>query len=100
MNWEKVGVVRDNEGLSQAIEELVTLKEYLEKGHPESIKGVKSYLTVRSMLITSLAVAYAAIIRKESRGAHFRDDFPKQDPIMEKPVLVSFERDEIVAKFS
>lgn len=100
LNWEKVGIVRDNTGLSEAIEELVNLKEYLEQGYPESIKGFNSYFEVRSMLITSLAVAYAATIRKESRGAHFREDFPKSNPALEKAVTVTLDRNEMIAKFS
>ena len=100
LNWEKTGIVRDHTGLSEGIEELVSLKENLEQGYPESVKGLKGYLEVRSMLITSLAVALAAKVRKETRGAHFREDFPKTDPSMQKAVIVDLDGNEIRAEFS
>jgi fumarate reductase (CoM/CoB) subunit A len=99
LNWEKVGIVRDHAGLSGAIEELTTLKASLEQSGPESTEGVKPFFETRSMLLTSLAIADSAILRQESRGAHFREDFPQSNATMEKPVIVSLDENEIGADY-
>lgn len=99
LNWKKVGIVRDHAGLNQAIEELTTLKVSLEQSEPESTAGFKSFLETRSMLLTSLAIAHSAIIRQESRGAHFREDFPQSNAAMEGPVIVSLDENDISADY-
>ncbi|MBI2598483.1 MAG: hypothetical protein HYW50_04775 [Candidatus Diapherotrites archaeon] len=38
-----------------------------------------SWLEVQNMLVTCTAIIKSALARKESRGAHLRSDFPKQD---------------------
>ena len=92
INWNKVGIVRDSSGLSEAIDDLVSLKRRLDRTRPESKAGLEGYLKVRSMLIASLAVANAAMRREESRGAHFREDFPTSDPAMRKAIHVALDR--------
>jgi succinate dehydrogenase/fumarate reductase flavoprotein subunit len=37
-------------------------------------------IEVRNLLLLALEVTTSALFRKESRGAHFRDDFPERDP--------------------
>ncbi|MGC9119475.1 MAG: L-aspartate oxidase [Thermoproteus sp.] len=67
MNWEHVGVLRDGVGLQKAVE----IYGRVDTGAPadESNAALVSYLT-----------AYAALLRTESRGAHYRSDFPHGDP--------------------
>jgi L-aspartate oxidase len=67
--WDRVGVLRDANGLRSAIEELELLSE---------IAG--STLGARSLHICATLVAQAALGREESRGCHFRSDFPVMDP--------------------
>ncbi|MBN1592723.1 MAG: L-aspartate oxidase [Candidatus Coatesbacteria bacterium] len=72
--WEHVGIVRDPEGLQIARRELEKLSH---------IAGVVSAdpkaLEARNIFYTAALIRYAAERRTESRGAHFRADFPKQD---------------------
>jgi succinate dehydrogenase flavoprotein subunit len=76
---EKAGIVRNEELLSEAIEELQTLKEKAEKvkvdGSSQYNPGWHEALSLKSLLITSEVVANAAKMRKESRGAHTRVDY-------------------------
>ena len=67
--WEKVGIVRDADGLNAALE---MLKEIAERR-----------LNTRSWNFVTLArlVAEAALSRCESRGAHYRSDFPERDDV-------------------
>ena len=81
---DRVGIVRREEEMTLALETLVTLKSRAGRaaigGSREYNPGWHTALDLRSMLVVSEAVTRAALRRKESRGAHFRDDFPAQDP--------------------
>jgi succinate dehydrogenase flavoprotein subunit len=74
-----VGIVRTAEDLSRGIEEIeklkVTAQNVKAHGASQYNPGWDEALSLRSLLITAEAVARAALMREESRGAHFRIDF-------------------------
>jgi succinate dehydrogenase / fumarate reductase flavoprotein subunit len=76
---KSVGIVRTAEELSEGIAEIEALKERVKnvKAHGASQynPGWHQAIALESLLITSEAVARAALIREESRGAHTRIDF-------------------------
>src|SRR5690606_13029154 len=76
---EYVGIVRTGEELEQGIEKLGELKSKVAnvKAHGASQynPGWHEALSLQSLMVTSEAVARAALIREESRGAHTRLDF-------------------------
>ncbi|GAW93213.1 FAD-binding protein [Calderihabitans maritimus] len=83
MMWQKVGVVRNGNHLKEALEELNVFEERLEK---IAISGPKEYnvawnevLNLRNILIIAKATALSALLRTESRGSHYREDFPHTD---------------------
>jgi L-aspartate oxidase len=63
-----VGVVRTRDGLVRALGELAVIERHA--GSP----------AMRNMAVAALMVAAAAYRRQESRGAHFRADYPQTDP--------------------
>jgi L-aspartate oxidase len=63
-----VGVIRDRAGIVHALGEIL------------HIEATAKRPSVRDMATTALLVASAALVRTESRGGHFRSDFPKADP--------------------
>ncbi|GAA0778331.1 L-aspartate oxidase [Roseibium denhamense] len=67
-----VGVLRTASGLKQALTDI---------GKAETICVRES---IRNMMVTGKVVAAAALKREESRGGHFRTDFPNQKPDMQK----------------
>ena len=92
--WEKVGIIRSKTGLTQALEELESLQDSFD--HRRSPKEIMSgYFEVRSMLITAMAVTRAALFREESRGAHFREDFPEPRLEMAKSLLINLDQGEM-----
>lgn len=65
--WDYVGIVRRAKGLRQCIAQLEDIAQRLPDGATEET----------NMVETSLLIAEAALLRKESRGGHHRADFPK-----------------------
>jgi succinate dehydrogenase / fumarate reductase, flavoprotein subunit len=78
-----VGIVRREDEMLHALEELGKLWERSQNvavhGHREYNPGWHTTIDLKHLLTVSEAVTRAAIERKESRGGHFRDDFPNKD---------------------
>lgn len=98
--WEKVGIVRDRSGLQQAVKQFEQMLQSLSAGKPASLTDCSAYLETRSMLITSLAISKAALVREESRGAHFREDFPESRQDLTRPIFVTLADGRPNAEFS
>ncbi|MCF8146906.1 MAG: FAD-dependent oxidoreductase [Deltaproteobacteria bacterium] len=78
--WEEGGIIRNREGLIQALSvakeihtELMSLPQ---PDHPSDMQGL---LELRLAARTAALILAAAMRREESRGAHFREDFPAPD---------------------
>ncbi len=80
---ELVGIVRVEAEMLQALERIRELKARAERagvqGNREYNTGWHTALDLTSLLTVSEIITRAALDRKESRGAHFRDDFPNKD---------------------
>ncbi|MEO0480753.1 MAG: L-aspartate oxidase [Planctomycetota bacterium] len=73
--WRQVGVVREAEGLSQAIERIALWNRYVSRKERPSVRDQE----LRNLLTTATMIATAARYRQESRGTHFRSDFLERD---------------------
>ncbi len=81
--WDDVGITRTAQGLTQARQGIAELKaELLRTGLADNDTAFNltwhDWLNVRSLIETSEAIASAALSRENSRGAHFREDFPEE----------------------
>ena len=78
-----VGIVRREEEMLRALEGLEKLWQRSKKvavhGHREYNPGWHTAIDLKHLLTVSEAITRSALERKESRGGHFRDDFPKKD---------------------
>jgi succinate dehydrogenase / fumarate reductase flavoprotein subunit len=78
-----VGIVRREEEMTRALGELAKLREQASRvrvdGNRAYNPGWHTALDLQPLLTVSEAVARSALERRESRGAHFRDDLPKPD---------------------
>ena len=83
MMQDLVGIVRKEDEMLRALEGLQKLQK---RGRQVAVPGNREYnpgwhtaLDLDNLLTVSEAIARAAVERKESRGAHFREDYPNKD---------------------
>ena len=82
--WNKVGIFRNEEGITEALKEIEQLIEDYKTcyvGDPERTYNMAfvNYCEIGSMLTVAKAIAMGALHRRESRGAHIREDHPKRN---------------------
>jgi succinate dehydrogenase / fumarate reductase flavoprotein subunit len=79
-----VGIVRTEAEMKRALEEISRLRERARSvgvaGNREYNPGWHTALDLDNLLTISEAIARSALERKESRGGHFREDYPDKDP--------------------
>jgi succinate dehydrogenase / fumarate reductase flavoprotein subunit len=91
---DNVGIVRTESEMQHALRELEKLKERTDRagvvGHREFNPGWHTALDLGNLLAVSEAITRAAIERKESRGAQFREDYPnKQERFAKVNTMIS-----------
>jgi L-aspartate oxidase len=69
--WDKVGIVRDGAGLSEASSRLGAWQQAMPQPHDRPSHELSNMVLVGRLMAT------AALLREESRGAHYRTDFPE-----------------------
>jgi succinate dehydrogenase / fumarate reductase flavoprotein subunit/fumarate reductase flavoprotein subunit len=82
--WDKVGIVRHEQGLQDALGELGTL---VERTRRVKTRGNSAFnlewgeaINLANLTIVAEMVTRSALSRRESRGAHYRSDMPESDP--------------------
>jgi succinate dehydrogenase / fumarate reductase flavoprotein subunit len=80
---DKVGIVRNEAEMRSALDHLKTFWDRAKRagvtGHREFNPGWHTALDLKNLLTVSEAITLAALERKESRGAQFREDYPDKD---------------------
>jgi succinate dehydrogenase / fumarate reductase, flavoprotein subunit len=96
---EGAGILRDGEGLRRALAELEQLRE---PANDLRIGGedLPQALDLHCMLLAAEALLRSALAREESRGAHFRRDFPQTDSRQQRNILCRRGADEAMELFS
>jgi succinate dehydrogenase / fumarate reductase, flavoprotein subunit len=84
MMQDLVGIVRTHAEMTSALDAIEQLRQQASRvavpGNREYNPGWHTALDLRHLLTVSEAIARAAAERRESRGAHFREDYPAKDP--------------------
>lgn len=103
-NYRAAMVVREEKVLLEALRELETLKGEGERQRRSldeagaDLPPWERYQKTRELeaaFVLSEALLRAARLRKESRGSHYRLDYPKKDKELEAPVIVSWKDGEV-----
>jgi fumarate reductase (CoM/CoB) subunit A len=92
--WEGVGILREKVGLEKALSTFNSLREVKVSSNTPMEK-----LMIPMMLDNAEAVALSAMIREESRGAHFRADFPETRDEWRKRIVLKLQEGECKVSF-
>jgi fumarate reductase (CoM/CoB) subunit A len=87
--WEKVGIVRDSTMLVEAFETIQDLRNSARRLMTPPGKKMISALEIPMALDAAEMIVRAAMMRRESRGAHYRLDHPEEDPAWVKTIVIS-----------
>ncbi len=95
--WKHVAIIRNKKGLDTAIERINELRVMLSNLKVPDLgefnKDLQDALEIENMLNIADLVAKSALIREESRGAHYRSDYPKTRDEWKKSILLNKDTD-------
>lgn len=94
MMWEYTGIIRNAERLKICTQYLVGLKKKLKSDLRTTGISIES-IELLNMIETSLLISVSALEREESRGCHYRTDFPEKLPELKIYDTVNFQTDSI-----
>ena len=75
----KAGIVRDEKTLKYALDKIGELRSRSMACQRKNAFDLKRYLELKNMLLISEMICRAALLRTETRGSHYRRDFPEED---------------------
>ena len=94
-----MGLKRDGSGIGEAIESIRDLRKELPRIRVPAVRvfnyELQEAIEVNFMVRVAELVARAALCRKESRGHHFRSDYPQEDPAWLKHTLIQKKGDSL-----
>jgi L-aspartate oxidase len=79
--WDKVGIIRSGKSLKEAAGILATWESFL------SQPGDRPSYELNNLVLCARLMTEAALLREESRGAHFRTDFPRTSPEWQRHIV-------------
>jgi len=91
--WNNVAIIRQAEGLKSALESINVIKEKMTHMMVPDVVGYNQHLQdaleLENMILIAELVAKAALIREESRGAHYRADYPETRDEWKKSIILN-----------
>ena len=93
-------VIRGEEGLSAALGTVERLSADLSLCPSGDVHAIAQTRRLTGRLHTAEAILKAALLRRESRGAHYRADYPEADPAQAFPIIISQDSGAIRARFT
>lgn len=94
--WQKVGILRNEKLLKEALAEVLELKKLFKS---DVLNGIQEY-ELRNMVLAAQTIIISALNRKESRGGHYRSDYPESKNQAEHSYLTKEEISNYVEIFT
>jgi fumarate reductase (CoM/CoB) subunit A len=95
--WEKVAIIRNENGLKSALKKIDELKSKSRNMNvPEGRgfnKNLLDALEIENMITVASLVTQSAILRRESRGSHYREDYPERDERWNRSIVLNKNKD-------
>ncbi len=95
--WENVAIIRNENGLKNALNKIEELKlKSLNMNVPKGSgfnKNLLDALEIVNMLTLASLVIQSALLRRESRGSHFREDYPEKDERWNRSIVLNKNKD-------
>jgi len=91
--WNNVAIIRREKGLKSALKEIVAIKDKMERMIVPDGRGYNQHLLdaleLENMVLIAELVTKSALIREESRGAHYRADYPDRKDEWKKSIVLN-----------
>jgi succinate dehydrogenase/fumarate reductase flavoprotein subunit len=94
--WNKVGIIRNGNRLKEAVDKIGEIRMESENAKAADIPGLMHRLELDNLLLVGEMVTRAALLRTESRGSHFREDFPTEDEKWLANLFITNRNDEML----
>jgi L-aspartate oxidase len=88
--WDRAGIIRNREGLTEAADTLAAWQQSL------PLPGDRKSYELANMVLTGRLMVEAALLREESRGAHFRSDFPQSSSRWLRHIVITKGQDSCI----
>jgi succinate dehydrogenase/fumarate reductase flavoprotein subunit len=95
INWYNSGIIRSRVRLENALGNILALREKAAVIGAEDPIDLMKRMEFQNMLLVSEMVIRAALVRKESRGAHYRNDYPQESLKWQSNIMFRKQNDEI-----
>jgi len=89
--FKKIGIIRTGVGMKKALELFEEIEASIGQNSGEKSTTIKNMLELMNAILVAKAVVKSALSREESRGSHFRIDFPETDRKFKKNSYISME---------
>ncbi|WP_321423075.1 fumarate reductase (CoM/CoB) subunit TfrA [uncultured Methanobacterium sp.] len=91
--WNNVAIIRREKGLKSALKEISAIKDKMERMIVPDVSGYNQHLLdaleLENMVLIAELVTKSALIREESRGAHYRADYPDTKDEWKKSIVLN-----------
>lgn len=77
--WQNVGIIRNGKGIAETLDRITEIRTQAKNAKAPDAPGLMRRLELDNLLLVGEMVTRAALTRTESRGAHFRTDYPAED---------------------
>jgi fumarate reductase (CoM/CoB) subunit A len=95
--WANVAIIRNENGLKFALNKIEELKiKSLDMKVPKGSgydKNLQDALEIENMLTVASLVTQSALVRRESRGSHYREDYPQKDSRWDRSIVLNKNKD-------